>query len=132
LRNLCAKLGEAVDIVRLADAPVLAKAAAEIATGGAERQHAGTRVEVVQRLLLDGVDAEPGTAPVRREEHPVPDPLANEAKPALAVLQLAVARAQVALDAAVVELVPPARRMFAAVEVVAGVHRFVSFHLETE
>ena len=66
------------------------------------------RVEVIERLLLDRVDAEARRAPVGREHHRVADALAHEARAALAFVQPAVARAQVALDAAVVEHVPPA------------------------
>ena len=58
-------------------------------------------VELVERLLLDGVDAEAARAAVGREHHLVALALADEAEAALAVLEPAVARAEVALDAAV-------------------------------
>ena len=74
-------------------------------------KHAAAGEEVVERLLLDRVDAKARAAPVGGEHHRVADPLAHEAHAALALVQPAVARAQVALDATVVERVPPARRI---------------------
>ena len=66
---------------------------------------------MVERLLLDRVNAEAGRAAISRQDHLVFDVLADEAGAALAFVQLAVARAQVALDAPAVDGVPPARRM---------------------
>ena len=63
---------------------------------------------MVERLLLDRVDAEAGRAAVGREHDRVAFALAHEARAALALVQPAVARAQVALDAAVGKPVPPA------------------------
>ncbi len=102
---------QAIHVTRLADVPVLAELAGQVAAGSAERQDAGARVELVQRLLLDRIDAEPGRPPVGRQHHAVVDPLAHEAGAALALVQPAIARAQVALDAAVLERVPVARRV---------------------
>ena len=61
---------------------------------------------MVERLLFDGIDAETAGAPIRGQHHGVAPPAAHEAQPALAIVQLAVARAQVALQTAVVQLVP--------------------------
>ena len=66
---------------------------------------------MVERLLLDRVDAEARGAPVGREHHRVALARAHEAGAALALVQAAFARAEVALDAAVVHAVPPAARM---------------------
>ena len=55
------------------------------------------------------------------------DHLAHEAGAALAFVQLAVARAEVALDAAVGQGVPPA----AGVQGFRGVHDVCSFHFLT-
>src|SRR5207248_9985 len=60
-----------------------------------------------ERLLLDRVDAETRGAPVGGEHHLVVLSRAHEAEAALPFVELAVARAEVALNAAVVELVPP-------------------------
>src|SRR5262249_31208152 len=81
---------------------------AEVAAGGAERQDARPRVEMVERLLFDGIEAEPRRAAVRREHHLPADVLADEAERALAVAHLAKAGAKIALDPAVRERVPPA------------------------
>jgi hypothetical protein len=99
---------QAVHVARLGNVPVLAELAGQVAAGGAEGQHAGTGVEVVERLLLDRVDAEARTAAVGGQQQFAALHGAHEAGGALALVQLAVARAEVALDAAVVELVPPA------------------------
>ena len=66
---------------------------------------------MVERLLLDRIDAEAGRAAVGRQHDRVALALADEARAALALVQAAVARAEVALDAAVVEAVPPAAGM---------------------
>ena len=97
-----------VHLLRLRDVPVLAELAREVAARGAERQHARARIELVERLFLDRVDAESGRAAVGGEQHPAALHLAHEAQAALPLVQPAVARAQVALDAAVRQRVPPA------------------------
>src|SRR5690606_37723676 len=89
--------------------PVLAELARQVAARGPEGQDARARVEMIQRLLLDRIDAEPRAAPVGGQHDRVALTRANEAQSALPVVQPAVARAQVALDAAVVERVPPLR-----------------------
>src|SRR5213076_1487578 len=94
-------VGEPVHLARLGDVPVLTELAGEVAPRGAEREHAGAGVEVVQRLLLDRVDAEAARAAVRREDDLVPFALAHEAQAALPFVQRAVAGADVALDAPV-------------------------------
>src|SRR5439155_11492622 len=99
---------QGVHFARLADVPVLAELAGEVAAGGAEREHAGAGIEMVEWLLLDGIDAEARRAAVGGEHHFIAHALAHEAGAALAFVQPAVARAQVALHAPVVEQVPPA------------------------
>src|SRR5690242_4675504 len=80
--------------LRLADVPVLAKLAAEVATRGAERQHARPGQEVVQRLLLDRVDREARRPPVARAPEPAAVVLANVAEPRLPFADETVARAE--------------------------------------
>src|SRR5690606_10115656 len=98
---------QAVHLARLGDVPVLAELAGEVAAGGAEGKDARAGVEMVERLLLDRVDAEAGGAPVGGEHHPARLVLAHEAEPALPLVQLAVARTEVALHAPVGQRVPP-------------------------
>ena len=105
-----------VHVARLADVPVLAELAGQVAAGGAERQHAAARVKVVEWFLLDRVDAETRRTAVGGEDHAVALARAHETRAALALVQLAVARAQVALHAPIVGPVP----------VTAGVGRFLS------
>ena len=98
----------AVELARLGDVPVLAELAGEVAAGRAEGQHRRARQEMVERLLLDRVDAEAGRAAVGGQHDLVVLAGAHEAQTALALVQLALARAQVALDAPVLEPVPVA------------------------
>jgi hypothetical protein len=67
---------------------------------------------VVQRLLFDRVDAESRAAAVCAEHHLAVTVFAHEAKTAIAGLQIAGSRAQVADDASgIVGGVPPAREL---------------------
>src|SRR5690606_24155303 len=97
-----------VPLARLADVPVLAELAGEVAAGGAEGEDRRAGKEVVKRLLFDRVHAEPARAAVRGEHDALAVARPHEAEPALPRMQLAVARADVALDAAVVEPMPVA------------------------
>ncbi len=99
-------VGQRVHFAGLAHVPVLAELAGEVAAGGAEGQHAGARVEMIERLLLDRVHAEARRAPVGDELDLVVEPLAHVAQAALAVAQAAVARADVALQPTVGLAVP--------------------------
>jgi hypothetical protein len=99
---------QSIHVARLGEVPVLAELAGEVAAGGAEGEDARSRVEVVERLLLDRVDAETGAAAIGGEDHLAAPVGADKAGGALAVVQLAVARAEVALDAAIFQRVPPA------------------------
>jgi hypothetical protein len=63
---------------------------------------------MVERLLLDGVNAEPSAATVRRQHHLAADVLPDKAEPTIAVFHRTFTRAEVADDAVCfVVLVPP-------------------------
>jgi hypothetical protein len=66
---------------------------------------------VIERLFLDRINAEPRRAAIGGQHHRVAFALAHEAGAALALVQAAIARAQVALDATIVQSVPPAAGM---------------------
>src|SRR5262249_21938110 len=84
--------------------------AAEVAAGRPEGQHGRTRQEVIERLLLDGINAKAAGAAVRGQ-HDLPVlACPHEAEAALPFVELAQARAQVTLDAPVFESVPVAGR----------------------
>jgi hypothetical protein len=100
---------EGVDLARLADVPVLAEPAAQVATRGAEGEDRGPGQEVVQRLLLDGVNAIAARTAEGREHDLVTTASPDEAQTTLSVRQLTTARAHVALELAVLERVPVAR-----------------------
>src|SRR5262249_40986732 len=115
--------GQPVVHAGLGDVPVLAEAAAEVAAGSAEREDARTGIEMIERLLLDRVEAETGRATVRGEHHLPTDVLPHEAERPLAIAELAVARAQIALD-------PPVRqRMPVAPWYHARIHRLQGYPL---
>src|SRR5690606_29795062 len=109
-RRRVGAVGERVPFARLADVPVLAELAGEIAAGGPERQHRSPGQEVVERLLLDRVDAEAARASPGREHDRAFPVGAHETQAALAFVQPAVARTGIALYAPVVERVPVAGR----------------------
>ena len=79
-------LGKHVVLARLADVPVLAEFAAQIAAAGPERQHWRPRQEVVERLFLDRVDAEAAGATTGRQHHLVAPPRPHEAESALTLV----------------------------------------------
>jgi hypothetical protein len=99
---------QAIEFAGLRDVPVLAELAGEIAARGAERQYRGAGQEVIQRLLLDRVDAKAAGPPVGRQQHLVIAVGSHEAEPALARVQFAVPGAKVALQPAVLQPVPVA------------------------
>lgn len=71
---------------------------------------------MIERLFLDRVDAESGGAAIRGQHHPVVNVLADETGTALACVQFAVTRAEVALESRrcaffTGQCVPPARWM---------------------
>src|SRR5262249_7360321 len=116
-----------VDLARLADVPVLAELAGQVAAGGAEREDRGAGQEVVQRLLLDRIDAEAARPAIGREDDLVVQPGAHEAEPALPLPQLAEARAEVALDALAVDRVPVLGGDDARVPEDLGIHSNIAF-----
>src|SRR6266571_6990082 len=95
-----------VDLPGLRDVPVLAEPAGEVAARGAERQHRRARQEVVKWLLLYRIDAKPAGTSIRRQHDPIGGTATHEAQPALPLMQPARPRADVALNAAVVESMP--------------------------
>ncbi len=92
---------QAVHVARLGDIPVLAELAREVAARGAEGQDARAGIELVERLFLHRIDAESGGAAIGGEHHGVAVSLAHEAGAALAFVQPAIARAEIALHPAV-------------------------------
>src|SRR5262249_18349799 len=100
-------VGEPVPIARFADIPILAKTATKVATRGAKRQDAGAWREMIERLFLDRIDAEPATTAVSGQSHPVARSLAHETESALAFVEFAKARTEPAFDAPVGQHCPP-------------------------
>jgi len=82
---------------RFAHVPVLAELAGEIAAGRAERQHGRAGQEVIERLFLDRIDAEPARAAVGEQPDLAAFGPANKAQAALSVVHLARTRAHIAL-----------------------------------
>src|SRR4029434_6981760 len=93
--------------LRLADAPVLTKAPAEIATGGAKAQHAGSGQEMIQRFFFDGIDGEAGGCAVAERIEFAVDVLADVAEAALALAQATETRTEGAEDLPIVFCLAP-------------------------
>ena len=78
----------------------------EIAAFRAEGEHGGAGKEVIERLLLDRIHAESAGSPVGRQDNLTVLTGADETEAALTFPKGAEARADVALDPAVLEPVP--------------------------
>ena len=63
---------------------------------------------MIQRFFLDRVNAETAATAISREHDLTADAPANKTKTALALIELAKARAQAALDASIRQRRPPA------------------------
>ena len=61
---------------------------------------------MIERLFLDRIDAKSGRTPVRGEHDLLVLPGAHKAQPALAFVQLAIARTHIALDAPIRQGMP--------------------------
>ena len=63
---------------------------------------------MIERLFLDRIDAKSGRTPVGGENNLLVLPGAHKAQPALAFVQLAIARTDIALDAPIRQSMPKA------------------------
>src|SRR6516164_5576276 len=91
----------------LADAPVLAKAAAEIAAGGAKAQDASAGQKMVQRFFFNGIDSETGRCAVAERIKFTADVLTNVTEAGLAIAQTAETRTQRAENLSIAFCLPP-------------------------
>src|SRR5690242_2931248 len=88
---------------------VLAKLAGKIAACRTERQHRRAGKEMVQRLLFDWIDTETRRTSPGLEHDRAVFGSAHETQPALPLMQLAFARANIATHASVIEMRPMPR-----------------------
>src|SRR4029077_7773703 len=95
-----------IEIAGLGDVPVLAELASQVAPRGAKRQDGRARQEMIERFFLDRINAKSGRTPVGGENDLVVLPGAHKAQPALAFVQLAIARTNIALDAPIRQSMP--------------------------
>ena len=103
------RVAQQLDLAQLGDGPVLAELTAQVAAGRAERENRGPRIELVERLLFDGIDAEAGAPAVGSGDHPAAAVLTHEAETAVVGPEGAAPRTEVANDPPTVgRLVPPA------------------------
>ena len=100
------RIRQGVGLSRFGNGPVLAKFAGQVAPGGSEGEDRGARVEVVEWLLFDRVDAETGRAAVGCQGNLAADILAHETESALSLFELAQPRAKLAHNTTVVERLP--------------------------
>ena len=94
-------------VVGFGDVPVLAEEAAHIASGGPHAEYARAGQEMVERLFFDGVNLESGGGSVTDAEESAVLIDANETETGLAGADVAVARAEIAVDATVRFRFPP-------------------------
>src|SRR5262245_6214802 len=93
--------------LRLADAPVLTKAATEIATRSTKAQHTGPGQKMIQGLFFDGIDREPGGCAVAEGIEFAADVLADVAETGLVFAQATEAWTEGAENLPVVFCLPP-------------------------
>jgi hypothetical protein len=79
----------------------LAELAAQVAAGCPERKHRGPGKEVIERFLFDRIDAEAAGSAISGQNDLVFAASAHEAEAALALVELAVTRTKIALNAPV-------------------------------
>jgi hypothetical protein len=94
-------------VVRFRDVPVLTEEAAHVAAGGAHGEDARAGKEMVQRLFLDGINLDGGGRGIPEAVQPAVFIDANVAEAGLALPDMAMARAKVAVDAAAGFAFPP-------------------------
>ena len=77
-------IGKSIPFPRFANVPILAKFAAEIASGGSKGKNACPRIEMIQWFFFDRVDAKSATATIGGQNHLAMDILAYKTKSPLA------------------------------------------------
>ena len=87
---------QSLDLARFRDIPVLAEFAAQIAARCSERQDRRARKKMIERFLLDGVDAKPSASPVGIEHHLPLAILAYKAKAFISRIQMTMPGTQLA------------------------------------
>lgn len=100
------EIGEPVHFAGLGHIPVLAEFAGQITAGSAEGKHRGTGQKMIERLFLDWINAKTAGTAIAEQLDLVLFASAHEAQTTLALVQLAGARAYIALDTAVLKPVP--------------------------
>src|SRR5690606_1336970 len=100
---------QGIHFPRLADIPVLTELAREIAPGRAKREDRRAGEEMVQGLLLYGIDAEAARSSVRRQYDLATRIGANKTKPPLPFMQLARPGTQCTFHATVPQCLPMTR-----------------------
>ena len=80
------------------DVPVLTKLTTQVASSCSKRQDTRARIEVIQRLLFNGIDTKTCAATVGIEHHLVPLDLAHKTKAPISFLHFALPRTKIAND----------------------------------
>ncbi len=92
----------------LGNVPVLTELASQVAAGGPKTQHGCSRQEMIERLLLNRIDAKPGTLTVGIQHHPAVAIDTDETETAITRIQPTGTRAQLAEQSAVLLRSKPA------------------------
>src|SRR5208337_3638356 len=95
-------------LMGLGNVPVLAEETPHIAAGRAQAENTGARQEMIQWFLLDGIDLQCGGSAVAQAIKLAVLIDADKAESRLSGMNVAVARAQIAVDPAVRFRFPPA------------------------
>src|SRR6202162_6090423 len=95
-------------VLGFGDIPVLAEKAAHVATRRAQRKNLRARQKMVERLFLDGVNLQGGGRSVAQAVELAALVDADEAESRLALADVTVARAEIAMDPAAGLRLPPA------------------------
>src|SRR5262249_296010 len=95
-----------VEIAGFGDVPVLAELPGQLAPPAATSQDRSAWQEMVERFFLDRINTKSGRTSVSGEHDLLVLPSAHKAEPALAFVQLAIARTNIALDAPIRQSMP--------------------------
>src|ERR1019366_1545027 len=93
----------------LGDVPILAEGTSHVASGRAHGENLRAREEVVEGLLLDRAHRDRGRPPVPQLQQSSALILADEAEARLSFPDVAMPRAEIAVETAVRHGLPPAR-----------------------
>jgi hypothetical protein len=97
---------QTIHILGFADIPVLTEFTGQVAAGGSEREHAGSRIKVIQGFLFYGIDTKSRGSSIGGQNYLIAFAHPHKAGASLPLMQFAIARAEVALYSVLVGPMP--------------------------